>query len=137
MNEKDQNSQPDTPQDTLQNQRRFPCEEIESIAVLYACGELDAAAVAELSAHLAQCPACSVVILREERLQKAIASLEQPADSLDRSGLLLAQCRSELTEALDDRAPNAKRSAWLSVFSPVTWWGAVLSLTYGHGAALT
>jgi HEAT repeat protein len=134
VNEKHQNSRPDTPQDTLQNQRRFPCEEIESIAVLYACGELDAAAVAELSAHLAQCPACLAVILREERLQKAIASLEQPADSLDRSGLLLAQCRSELAEALDDRSANAKRSAWLSVFSPVAWWGALRHTLIYHPA---
>jgi len=134
VNEKYQNSQPDTPQDTLQNQRRLHCEEIESIAVLYACGELDAAAAAELSAHLAQCPACSAVILREERLQKAIASLEQPADSLDRSGLLLAQCRSELAEALDDRSANVKRSAWLSVFSPVAWWGALRHTLIYHPA---
>jgi len=35
-------------------------------------------------------------------LHQEIASLDQPADSLDRSGLLLAQCRSELSEALDD-----------------------------------
>ncbi len=71
--------------------------------MLYACDELDAATLASLDAHLAQCPACAAIVSREQRLQQAIVSLEQPADSLDRSGLLLAQCRSELAESLDDR----------------------------------
>ena len=100
------------------------CEDIESLAVLYACDELDAGARAELDAHAAACPACAAVLSREGRLQQAIASLEQPADSLDRSGLLLAQCRSQLAESLDDQQARANRSAWRSIFSPVAWWGA-------------
>ena len=110
------------------------CEEIESLAVLYACDELDAEARAELDAHLAQCPACTEVVMREGRLQQAIASLEQPADSLDRSGLLLAQCRSELAESLDDQGARAKRSDWRSIFSPAAWWGGLRHTLIYHPA---
>jgi HEAT repeat protein/putative zinc finger protein len=121
-------------QQNSQHDWRIRCEEIESLAVLYACDELDAGARAELDAHLAHCPACAAVVSREGRLQQAIASLEQPADSLDRSGLLLAQCRSELAESLDDRAANANRSTWPSIFSPVAWWGALRHTLIYHPA---
>jgi hypothetical protein len=110
------------------------CEEIESLAVLYACDELDAGARAELDAHLAQCPACAAVVLREGRLQQAIVSLDQPADSVDRSGLLLARCRSELAESLDDRKPGAHRSAWRPIFSPVAWWAGLRHTLIYHPA---
>jgi hypothetical protein len=110
------------------------CEDIESLAVLHACDELDAGARAQLDAHLVQCPACAAVVLREGRLQQEIASLDQPADSLDRSGLLLAQCRSGLAESLDDRKTSAERSAWRSIFSPVLWWGALRHTLIYHPA---
>jgi len=110
------------------------CEEIELLATLYACDELDAAERAQVELHIAQCPACADVVAREARLQQAIASLEQPADSLDRSGLLLAQCRSELAEALDDRATNPNRSAWRSIFSPISWWGGLRHTLIFHPA---
>lgn len=110
------------------------CEDIESLAVLHACGELDAGARAEFETHLAQCPACAAVGAREGRLQQAIASLDQPADSLARSGLLLAQCRSELAESLDDRKTIAERSAWRSILSPVAWWGGLRHTLIYHPA---
>ena len=110
------------------------CEEMESLALLRACDELDAATRAALDAHAAQCPTCASIISREARLQAAIASLDQPADSLDRSGLLLAQCRSELAETLDDRQARANRSAWLSMFSPIAWWGALRHTLIYHPA---
>jgi HEAT repeats len=137
-----QNSQIDSPQGTPEagsrpapeNVRRVTCEDIESLAVLHACDELDAGARAELDAHVARCPACAALVLREARLQQAIVSVDQPADSLDRSGLLLAQCRSGLAESLDDRAGKAERSVWLSVFSPVSWWGALRHTLIYHPA---
>ncbi len=120
--------------DPQQNSRGIRCEEIENLAVLRACDELDADERAQLEAHVAQCPACAAAVSRESRLQEAIASLDQPADSLDRSGLLLARCRSELSESLDDRQAPAGRSAWLSVFSPVAWWGALRHTLIYHPA---
>ncbi len=87
------------------------CEEIESLAILYACDELDAPAREALQAHIALCPACAAIVSREGQMHQTIASVDQPADSLDRSGLLLAQCRSELAEALDDHQARANRPA--------------------------
>jgi hypothetical protein len=67
-------------------------------------------------------------------LQTAFASIEPPADSLDRSGLLLAQCRSELAEALDDRQASAGRSAWPTFLSPAAWWDALRHTLIYHPA---
>jgi hypothetical protein len=110
------------------------CDEFEPLAVLYACGELDAAEREQVQTHANECSACAQVLAREAHLQQAIASLEQPADSLDRSGLLLAQCRSELAEALDDREARASRPAWLNIISPVSWWGALRHALVYHPA---
>ena len=121
-----QNAQPDRP--------AILCEEMESLALLYACDELDAGARAAVDAHVAACTSCAAVFSREARLQQAIDSLEQPADSLDRSGLLLAQCRSELAEALDDRAAKANQSVWRSIVSPFSWWGALRDTLIYHPA---
>jgi hypothetical protein len=127
-------SQHDTPQRIAESERRIRCEDIESLAVLSACDELDEGAGAALDAHLAQCPACTAIVVRETRLQQAIASLDQPADSLDRSGLLLAQCRSGLAESLDDKQARANRSAWSSIFSPIAWWGGLRHTLIYHPA---
>jgi HEAT repeats len=98
------------------------CKEIETLAILSACGELAAAEQAALEAHAEQCPACASVLAREVRIQKAISSIDQPADSLDRSGLLLARCRSELAEALDDEQARASQPGWRAALSPAAWW---------------
>jgi anti-sigma factor RsiW len=116
------------------------CEEIEQFAVLYACDELDPAMRTAVEAHTAQCPACAAAVSREARLHQAIASFDQPADSLDRSGLLLAQCRSELAEALDDRQAGANQpgwpatAGWRAVFSPAAWWTSLRSTLVYHPA---
>jgi len=110
------------------------CEEIEQFAVLYACDELDPAMRAALEAHTAQCLACAAVVSRETRLHQEIASFDQPADSLDRSGLLLAQCRSELSEALDDQQALTNQPGWRAVFSPVAWWTVLRDTLVYHPA---
>jgi anti-sigma factor RsiW len=110
------------------------CEEIESLALLYACDELEAAERAALEAHATTCPACAAVLARELRLHAVIVSLDQPADSLDRSGLLLARCRSELAEALDDQQAKANRSFWRAAFSPVAWWSELRDTVVYHPA---
>jgi HEAT repeat protein len=134
VTDRQQNPRPDDQQGMPESGRGIRCEGIESFAVLSACDELDTGARAELDAHLAQCPACAAVVSREARMQQAIASLDQPADSLDRSGLLLAQCRSSLAEALDDKQARTGRSAWLSIFSPAAWWGALRHTLIYHPA---
>ena len=116
------------------NSMTVRCEEIESLAILYSCDELDPAARAALEAHATQCPACSAVISREGRLQQAIASFDQPADSLDRSGLLLAECRSQLSEAIDDHRAKMNQPGWLSILSPAAWWSVLRDTLVYHPA---
>lgn len=120
--------------DFQQNNPGIRCEDIESLAVLYACDELDAGTRVGLETHLAECAACAEIVAWEGRLQQAISSLDQPADSLDRSGLLLAQCRSELAEALDDEQARANRPAWRSFISPPAWWAALRDTLIYHPA---
>ena len=110
------------------------CEEIESLAILYACDELDASTRAVLEAHVALCPACAAAVAREAGLHVAIAALDQPADSLDRSGLLLAQCRSELAESLDDHQARTNQSGWRAIFSPTAWWNVFRGTLVYHPA---
>jgi hypothetical protein len=67
-------------------------------------------------------------------LYQAIASFDQPADSLDRSGLLLAQCRSQLAETLDDQQAKANQPGWRAVFSPAAWWSVLRGTLVYHPA---
>jgi anti-sigma factor RsiW len=117
-----------------QHETIIRCEQIEQLAVLYACGELDPGACAALEAHGKQCSACAAVLAREGRLHRAIALFDQPADSLDRSGLLLAQCRSELAEALDDKQARANQPGWRAAFLPAAWWAALRRTLVYHPA---
>ena len=148
MTDRQEKNQRETPQSISQNlPQRVPpfhpqlgetvcCADIDTLGMLYACDELDAASRAQVDAHLGGCSACSDAVSREVRLQQAISSLEQPADSLDRSGLLLAQCRSELAESLDDKEARANRTAnsWTRIFSPASWWGALRYTLIYHPA---
>src|SRR5690349_16851301 len=93
------------------------CSNFEDRAILYAVGELVEEDRARVDAHALQCPSCAAVLLREMSLRKALAARVQPADMLDRSELLLARCRSELFEALDDASAQPRRS-WRSLPAP-------------------
>jgi hypothetical protein len=110
------------------------CEEMEQLAVLYVCDELDPASRLRLEAHVARCAICAAMVSREVRLQHEITSFDQPADSLDRSGLLLAQCRSELAEAVDDHRARASQSGWRAIFSPLAWWTVLRDTLVYHPA---
>jgi len=110
------------------------CEDAEPLAVLRSCDELDPATSAALEAHAAHCSACTAVLSREARLHQAVTSFEQPADSLDRSGLLLAQCRSQLSEAIDDHQAKINQPGWLSILSPSAWWSVLRNALVYHPA---
>jgi anti-sigma factor RsiW len=110
------------------------CEAIEELAILHACDELEPSATAALETHTAVCPACAAVVSREASLDREIASLNQPADSLDRSGLLLAQCRSAFAETLDDQQAKSNPVGWRPVFSPLAWWNVLRDTLVYHPA---
>ena len=96
------------------------CGTFEDYAVLYVADELSPEDAGALERHARECGNCAAILSREVELRKAIASRPEPADVLDRSEFLLAQCRSELFEAIDDAASKPKES-WLAVFVPSRW----------------
>ncbi len=97
------------------------CEEAERLLVLYACDELDKERRGSVEQHVAQCRECAAVLAGELRLQQMIAARKQPADTIDPSGSLLAQCRSELQERLDDVTNAHARRGWLYGLRPSRW----------------
>ena len=120
------------------NTRKHPdCTDFEEMAVLYAVRELSADEQAVLQEHVKECAGCAAAFDAELRLHAELAEMSQPADVLDASGFLLAQCRSELFEAIDDGAQNAKAvtpeiAADLSSSKP--GWGVYLAPAYWAGA---
>ena len=78
------------------------CEDVAPLLVFYTCGEVDEQEHTEINAHLAACTVCASQLNEEQGFQTAMVTASQPADELDPSGALLAQCRSELAERLDD-----------------------------------
>jgi hypothetical protein len=101
-------------------QKKLACAEFEDLAVLYAIGELDDAGRASVDEHASHCAACAAVLRSELQLNSALAAHGEAGDSLDRSGFLLAQCRSQLSEAIDDAHGTPKRG-WLERLSPARW----------------
>ena len=89
------------------------CEDVAPLLVFYTCGELSAEERERIVAHLATCAECSAQLSEEDALQQAIESAPQAADKFDSSGVLLSQCRSELSEALDEAAaPKTDEEGW-------------------------
>jgi hypothetical protein len=78
------------------------CAAIEQMLVYYACEEATAEERAAVEQHVGGCASCAAALAVELRLRQMLATLPQPADGLDPAGALLAQCRSELAEAMDD-----------------------------------
>lgn len=90
----------------------FRCAEVAPLLVFYASDELEPHEREAIEAHLAGCPACALQLEDEELLQAAVLDLPHASEQLDPSGFLLSQCRSELSETLDDLAVPPMRPAW-------------------------
>jgi HEAT repeats len=93
------------------------CSDIGPLLVFYACDEVEPQEREQIDAHLANCASCAAQLREEQEMQSALVSAFQPADRLDPSGALLAQCRSELSELLDDLSAPPLREQW----SPLGW----------------
>jgi hypothetical protein len=94
------------------------CKEIEPLIPFYACEELDERERASVAAHLESCGACRAAAEREARLLDAVM-----AGQTEPSPMLLASCRNNLTDALDEVAPPAA-GAWqriLALLQPPRW----------------
>jgi len=100
------------------------CAEIAPLLVFYACDEMERLEREQIDAHLAVCASCAAQLSEEREMQSALVSAFQPADQLDPSGALLAQCRSELSELLDDLSAPPLREHWMP-FGFVRRWMAL------------
>ena len=91
---------------------RMRCSEAAPLLVFLACDEVSAQEREALEAHLADCEDCRALLAEEDAFQDHAVTIPQAADELDRSGTLLAQCRSELAESLDEMAAPAEPHSW-------------------------
>jgi hypothetical protein len=118
------------------------CEDVAPLLVFYACGEVDEQEHAEINAHLAACSTCAQQLNEEQSFQTALSTASQAADQIDPCGTLLAQCRSELAEKLDDLAVPPLREQWV----PFRWirrwmamrpaWSAAALVLLGLGVGM-
>lgn len=115
------------------------CNDFERLAVFYACNELAPAERQAVEQHAASCACCAASLAREQRLIEAVAS-RLPAEP---PAVLLAQCRGELADVLDDTSRlglGRRLMAWLS---PATWftvrpaWSAALCIMLGIALGIT
>lgn len=113
------------------------CADFEEQAILYCAGELPEEARAGVEAHAGACAMCADVLAAEMELRRMIAERRDGAEE-DGSGLLLARCRSELAEALDDAGARRSGAGWLSFLQPsrcATAFGRALAFHPGWSAA--
>ncbi len=118
------------------------CEDVAPLLVFYTCLEVDEQERAEIDAHLSACATCARQLEEEETFQSALTTASQAADQIDPSGVLLAQCRSELSEQLDDLAVAPLRERWLPFGWIRRWmamrpaWSAAALVLVGLGVGI-
>lgn len=93
-------------------EKKMNCKDVAPLLVFYVCEEVDDSERELIETHLASCKACSEQLADERAFHSALVSAPQSADELDRSGILLSQCRSELEEALDDLSAPPLEEHW-------------------------
>jgi len=93
-------------------ERKMNCAEAGSLLVFLACDEVTVEERAAIESHLAGCEECCRLLADENAFQESAAVIPQAADELDSSGTLLAQCRSELAESLDEMAMPTEPEKW-------------------------
>ena len=112
--------------------KNISCKDFAPLLVFYVCDEVSEKERKQIETHLATCPPCSVQLAEERELQRAMAVAPQPADEFDSSGILLAQCRSELAEALDELAAPPVQEHW----RPLDWLRRWMALRPAWSGAL-
>lgn len=105
--------------------RKMNCDEVAPLLVFLACDEVTADERSGIKSHIAECAECRAQLAEVGEFQENLATVPQSADELDRTGTLLAQCRSELSESLDEMsAPPVEQESWRP-FSFVRRWMAL------------
>ena len=86
----------------MEGHRLALCSEIAPLLVFYPCDELGAPEKRQIDAHLATCLSCAQQLREEQEIHATPWSLFAAGYEMDPSEELLAQCRRELCELLDD-----------------------------------
>src|SRR4051794_3861075 len=89
--------------------KRIQCENFEDLAVLYAAGEMEEPQRRSVEEHARACAECGSVLQREMELAELLSASSQRPDDAD---LLLAECRQDLSVALEQQAPKPKDLQW-------------------------
>jgi HEAT repeat protein len=92
--------------------RKMNCDEVAPLLVFLACDEVTAEERAGIESHITECAECRAQLAEVGEFHDNLATLPQSADELDRTGTLLAQCRSELSETLDEMAAPVEQESW-------------------------
>jgi len=100
------------------------CEDIAPLLVFYTCDEVSAEEREQIVAHVANCSECSAQLAQEDALHDAIERIPQAADRFDTANVLLSQCRSELSESLDELSAPKVDEGW-QPFSLIRRWMAL------------
>ncbi len=93
-------------------EKNASCKDVAPLLVFYVCEEVSEDERQLIDTHLVSCAACSEQLAEEKEFHSALASAPQSADTLDSSGILLSQCRSELSEVLDDLSAPPLQEHW-------------------------
>lgn len=115
------------------------CIEFERLVVFYVCDELEPAEREAVEQHAATCGACAASLAREQQLIAAVAS-HAPAEPF---AVLLAQCRGELADQLDDASHVTLARRMMVWLRPQTWfavrpaWSAALCIMLGIALGIT
>jgi hypothetical protein len=83
-------------------EQKMDCTQVAELLVFFACNEVNERERTAIEQHLAACSSCQALLSEEREFLSVLDSLPHASEQLDPSGILLSQCRSELSEKLDD-----------------------------------
>jgi hypothetical protein len=92
--------------------KKSRCSKIAPILVFYACDEVSESERQLINEHLAVCASCAEQLAGERSLWEAMDASNPPAGEINSADALLAQCRSQLAETLDDLSVTPVREHW-------------------------
>jgi hypothetical protein len=92
-----------------------PCEEFDARRILFATGELEPEEMAEVNEHLRTCNACSAAIATDGDVLRWMNEQREEPDAA-----LLASCRAQLVDALDQQEEGGWLRRTLGAFVPAS-----------------
>ncbi len=104
----------------LERPEAKPCETYAERMYLLAADELERPEAVEVETHADSCAECGAFLMEHRQLMEALAEAPRPEPTAD----LLATCRANLTDALDEAEAAKSHSGWrgwLDALMPSQW----------------